>query len=74
MQELEAVKKLDALFESAEELTPEGLALAVAHLQAEQLAPDVTVDAHGHEDRAGADLQGLAEPPVEVRRIQIENG
>jgi hypothetical protein len=37
-----------ALFEGAKELAPEGLALAVADLEAEQLPPAIGVHAHGH--------------------------
>jgi hypothetical protein len=34
--------------EAAQELPPEGLTLAVAHLQAQQFAAAVGIDAHGH--------------------------
>ena len=61
-----------ALLEAAQELTPEGLALAVTDLQAEQLSAAVGIDAHGHDDGPRANLQRLAEPPVQVRRIPVE--
>ena len=61
-----------ALFEAGEELPPEGLALAVAHLEPEQLSAAVGIDAHRHDDSTGADLQGLAQPPVEVGGVEIE--
>ena len=61
-----------ALFEATEELTPEGLAFAVAHLEPQQLTAAVTVDAHGHDNGPGADLQRFAEASVQVRRVEIE--
>ena len=62
------------LFEAGDEFRPEGLALAVAHLEAQQLPAAVLVDAHGDDDSAGADLQGLAEAALEVGGIQVDVG
>lgn len=59
-----------ALFERDQELAPEALVFAVANLEAEQLAPAVSIDAHGHDDGPGADLQGLAQAAVEVKWYQ----
>jgi hypothetical protein len=47
-------------------------AFAVAYLQAQKLLAAVSVDAHAHDNRAGADLERLAEPPVEICRTQVE--
>ena len=61
-----------ALFETTEELSSEGLAFAVARLQAQQLPSAIGVDAHGHDQSPRADLEGLAAPAVLERRIQVE--
>ena len=57
-----------------DELRPEGLALAVAHLELEQLPPAVLINAHGDDDCAGADLQGLAQAALEVGGIEVDVG
>ena len=57
--------------EGAKKLAPEGLALAVAHLEAEQLAPAIGVHAHGDDDGSGADLQRPAE---ERLHLQVDVG
>jgi len=62
------------LFEVGDELGPEGLALAVAHLESEQLTAPVLVHPHGDDDSAGADLLGLAEAALEVGGIQVHIG
>jgi hypothetical protein len=62
------------LFEVGNELRPEGLVLAVAHLDAEQLPMAVGIDAHGDDDSPGADLQGLAQPALEVGGIELDVG
>ena len=62
------------LFEAGDEFRPEGLALAVAHLEAQQLPAAVLVDAHGDDDSAGADLLSLAEAALEVGGIEIDVG
>jgi hypothetical protein len=41
-----------ALLEGGDELSPEGLRLAVAHLEAQQLTAPVLVHPHGDDDRA----------------------
>lgn len=57
------------LLEVGDELRSEGLALAVAHLEAEQLtAAPILVHPHGDDNSAGADLLSLAKPPFEVGR------
>jgi hypothetical protein len=61
-----------ALYEAGEELPPEGLALAVAHLEPQQLTAAIGIDAHGDDDGPGADLQRLAEPAVEVGGVEVE--
>ena len=63
-----------AFFERGNERTPEALALAVTHLEAQQLPAAVGVDAHGDDHGSGADLQGLAEPAVKVGGIEVEVG
>jgi len=63
-----------ALFERDQEFAPEALALTVPNLEAEQLAPSVSIDAHGHHHCPGADLQGLAQAAVQVGGIQIHVG
>ena len=60
--------------ERAEELAPEALAFAVAHLEAQQLPASVGIDAHGDDHGPRADLQGLAQPPMQVRRVEIDVG
>ena len=61
-----------ALFDAGEELPPEGLAFAVTHLEPQQLSAAVGIDAHRHDDSAGADLQRLAQPAVEIGGIEVE--
>ena len=63
-----------AFLERAEELAPEALAFAVAHLEAQQLPASVGIDAHGDDHGPRADLQGLAQPPMQVRRVEIDVG
>jgi hypothetical protein len=65
-----------ALFQRADELAPERLALAVVHLEAEQLPSAIGVHAHGDDDGPppGADLHRPAEPAVEVRGIEVQVG
>ena len=62
------------LLQVGDELRPEGLALAVAHLEAQQLPAAVLVDAHGDDDSAGADLLSLAEAALEVSGIEVDVG
>ena len=62
------------LLEVGDELRPEGLALAVAHLEAQQLPAAVLVDAHGDDDSAGADLSSIPQPPLEVGGIEVDVG
>ena len=62
------------LFEVGDELRPEGLALAIAHLDAQQLPAPVLVHPHGDDDSAGADLLSLAQPPLEVGGVQVDIG
>ena len=63
-----------ALLERANELAPEALGFAVAHLDAEQLAATIGIDAHGHHHSPGADLHRLAETPVEIGGIEVQVG
>ena len=63
-----------SLLEVGDELRPEGLALAVAHLEAQQLPAPVLVHPHGDDDGAGADLLSLAQPPLEVGGIEVDVG
>jgi hypothetical protein len=60
------------LFEAGEELPPEGFALAVAHLEHQELTAAIGIDAHGDNKGAGADLQRLAQPPVPVCGVEVE--
>jgi len=57
-----------------DELRPDGLALAVAHLEAQQLPAAVLVHPHGDDDSAGADLPSLVEAALEVSGIQVGLG
>ena len=57
-----------------EELRPEGLALAVADLEPEQLTAPVLIHPHGDDDSAGADLLSLSQPPLEVGGIEVDVG
>jgi hypothetical protein len=61
-----------ALFEAGQELPPEGLTLAVTHLEAQQFTASIGVHAHGHHHGTGADLQRLAQPAVEVGGVEVE--
>jgi hypothetical protein len=63
-----------AFFEGSDELAPEALGFAVAHLEAQQLTAAVGIDAHGHHHSPRADLQGLAQPPVEIRCVKVDVG
>jgi len=63
-----------ALLERPNELAPEALDIAVALLDAEQLTPAVSVEAHGHDDRPGADLHRFAVTPVEAGGIEVQVG
>lgn len=59
------------LLEVGDELRSEGLALAlaVAHLEAEQLtAAPILVHPHGDDNSAGVDLLSLVKPPFDVGR------
>jgi hypothetical protein len=49
-----------------DELRPEGLALAVAHLEPEEFTAAIGIHPHGDDDSAGADLLSLAEAALEV--------
>jgi hypothetical protein len=60
------------LFEAGEELPPERLAFAVAHLEPQQFSAAIGIHAHGEDDRAGADLQRLAQPSVQVVGVEVE--
>ena len=62
------------LLEVGDELRPEGLALAVAHLEPEQLTAAVGIDAHGYDHGPRAHLQGLAQAALEVGGIQVDVG
>jgi hypothetical protein len=59
-------------FRAAVELRQEGLGLAVAHLEAQQLPAPVVIHPHGDDDSAGADLLGLAQPALEVGGIEVD--
>ena len=48
------------LFEMGDELRPEGLGLAVAHLETQQLAAAIAIHSHRHHGGTGGDLLGLA--------------
>ena len=61
-----------SLFEVGDELRPQGLDLAVAHLEAKQLTPAVGVHPHRDDHGPGADLQCLAQSAMEVGGIQID--
>jgi hypothetical protein len=61
-------------FRAAVELRQEGLGLAVAHLEAQQLPAPVVIHPHGDDDSAGADLLGLAQPALEVGGIEVDIG
>jgi hypothetical protein len=63
-----------ALLAGSDERCPEGLARAIAHLDAEQFGPAVGVDAHGHHHGSGADLQSRAQPCLEVGGIEVNVG
>jgi hypothetical protein len=64
-----------AFFEGSDELAPQALGLTVTHFEAQQLAAAVGIDAHdGHHHGPRADLQGLAQPPMEIRRVEIDVG
>ncbi len=60
--------------EMGDELRPEGLGLAVADLEAQQLPATILVHPHGDDDSAGAELLSLAQPPLEVGGIEIDVG
>ena len=60
------------MFEAGEELPPERLAFAVAHLEPQQFSAAIGIHAHGEDDRAGADLQRLAQPSVQVVGVEVE--
>ena len=62
------------LFEAGEELPPERLAFAVAHLEPQQLTAAMGIDAYGDANGAGADMQRLAEPAVEVGGVEVRYG
>jgi hypothetical protein len=53
-----------SLLEVGDELSPEGLALAVAHLEPEQLTAPVVVHPHGHHHSPGADCKALPSRPL----------
>jgi hypothetical protein len=55
-----------ALLERSDEVAPERLALAVAHLEAEQFPAPIGVHAHGDDDSSGADLHRPAQPAVQA--------
>ncbi len=61
-----------SLPEGGDELRPEGLGLAVAHLEPEQLTAPVLVHPHGDDDGAGADLLSLAQSALEVGGIEVD--
>jgi hypothetical protein len=61
-----------ALFERDQEFAPEALAIAIAELETQQLAANVSIDAHGHHHSPGADLQRLAHAAVEVTGIEVD--
>ena len=63
-----------AFLERGEERAPEAHVFAVAHLEAQQLPATDGIDAHGDDHGSGADLQGLAQPPMQVRRVKIDVG
>jgi hypothetical protein len=62
------------LLEVGDELGPEGLALAVAHLETQQLAAAIGIDAHRHHRGTRGDLLGLALAAIEIRGIQVHIG
>ena len=63
-----------ALFERADEVAPERLGFAVADFETEQFTAAISVDAHGDDNRPGADLHRPAQPAVEVGGIEIQVG
>ena len=63
-----------AFFERGHELAPEALALTVAHLELQQLPAAIRVHPHGDDHGSGADLQGLAQPAMEVGGIEVNVG
>jgi hypothetical protein len=69
-----ATRRRSLRLEAGDELRPEGFGLAVAQLEAQQLAATILVHPHGDDDNAGADLQGLAQPSLEVGGIQVDVG
>ncbi len=62
------------LLEVGDEFSPECLAFAVTHLQADQYMAAVGIDAHGDHSSPGADLQGPAQLAVEVGGNEIDVG
>jgi len=63
-----------ALFARNQELAPETLTRAIADLETLQLAPAVSIDAHGHDDGPGADLHRLAQAAVDVGGFEVHAG
>ena len=63
-----------SLLEVGDELRPEGLRLAVAHLEAQQLPSTILVHPHGDDNSAGADLLRLAAAALEVGGIKVDVG
>ena len=57
-----------------DELRPEGLGLAVAHLETQQFATAIAIHAHRHHRGTGGDLLGLALAAIEIRGIQVHIG
>jgi len=53
---------------------PEALALAISHLEAYQLTAAVGVHSIGDDHSPSANLQGLAQPAVEIGRVHVDVG
>ena len=62
------------LFERAQELTPEGLGLAIAHGDDQHLAVAEGIDADCHHNGPGDHLQVAAQAAVEVGGVEVDIG
>lgn len=62
----------NVLFEAGQILPPKRLALVVAHLETPQFPAPIGIYAYRHHDGAGADLQRLAQPPVQIVGTEVK--